>query len=50
MVVKSVKDTGNMFIACSGYPKCKNTMSLPRNIVKATMLPNNCSTCVAKRK
>ena len=37
MRVKSVKNSGSLFIACAGYPNCKNTMNLPKGLDKAQM-------------
>lgn len=39
-----------MFIACQGYPKCKNTMQLPKSLLNATVQTGSCMTCLTKQK
>jgi hypothetical protein len=42
---------GTVFIACTGYPLCKNTMSMPKGIVGLQILPNQkCQKCWNLRK
>ena len=47
--VKATKfDT--LFIACSGYPKCTNSMNMPKGIVKLEMLDQKCPKCRSSKK
>jgi hypothetical protein len=39
-----------MFVACSGYPKCKNTINLPKGINDIKMLDSKCQACQQKNK
>ena len=44
MKIKTTKfDT--FFVACMGYPGCKNSMNMPRGIVKIQMLDKKCNKC-----
>lgn len=36
---------GTIFIACNGYPSCKNTMNMPRGISDLEKLNRDCSKC-----
>ena len=31
-----------LFISCSGYPECKNSMSMPKGISNLNMLNQSC--------
>ena len=44
LVLKPTK-FGTLFIACSGYPNCKNSMGFPRNVTRALMLSVKCEQC-----
>lgn len=44
------KTNGNLFVACSGFPNCKNTMFMPKGISDLKMLPTNCPRCEKRDK
>ena len=47
--VKSTKfDT--VFISCTGYPKCKNSMNLPKGVINLRMLDKFCEKCLKKNR
>ena len=48
MKVKYAKANGNLFIACTGYPSCKNTLGLPKGLSNITMTDKNCPRCMQK--
>lgn len=48
MRIKAVKNSGTLFIACAGYPNCKNTMNLPKGLEKAQMQTTNCVSCLKR--
>ena len=38
MRIKQQRDSGNMFIACTGYPSCKAVINLPKGLTGVLML------------
>lgn len=45
MKMKTTKyDT--VFISCTGYPVCKNSMNMPKGISNLQMMNNNCPKCL----
>jgi len=48
--VRLAKTNGNLFAACSGFPSCKNTMSMPKGISSLKMLEENCPKCLKRDK
>jgi ssDNA-binding Zn-finger/Zn-ribbon topoisomerase 1 len=44
------RESGNMFVACSGFPKCKHTISLPKGISQLKMMDSLCQACQQKHK
>lgn len=47
--VKTSK-AGSLFIACSGFPECKLTMSLPRALEQISMTDHECPECLKRDK
>jgi len=47
--VKTSK-AGSVFIACTGFPECKNTMSLPKALESITMTDDVCQECLKRDK
>jgi len=43
--IRLAKSNGNLFVACSGFPECKNTLNMPKGITNVTMLPAKCLRC-----
>jgi len=50
MRVRYAKTSGNLFIACSGFPECKNTMNLPKGLSMLQMSKNICQKCFNRDK
>jgi ssDNA-binding Zn-finger/Zn-ribbon topoisomerase 1 len=50
MRVRMNRGNGSLFIACSGYPNCKKTMTLPKGIEDMEMTEQNCRKCKGVRK
>lgn len=50
MRVRFAKTNGNLFIACSGFPECKNTMNLPKGLSMMSMSENICQKCFNRDK
>lgn len=48
--VRLAKTNGNLFVACAGFPSCKNTMMMPKGISDCKMLPSNCPKCLKRDK
>ena len=46
--MRLAKTNGNLFVACSGYPNCRNTLSMPKGISNLQMLDTNCPQCLKK--
>jgi ssDNA-binding Zn-finger/Zn-ribbon topoisomerase 1 len=44
MKVKTSK-AGSPFIACTGFPKCKNTLTLPKGLESLSMTDQQCPQC-----
>ena len=44
LILKPTK-FGTLFIACAGFPACKNAMGFPKNVKRALMLPTGCDKC-----
>ena len=42
------KTNGNLFVACQGFPTCKNTLNMPKGISNVKMLDQNCPRCLKK--
>ena len=47
--VKKTRDSGQLFIACTGYPSCKEAMNLPKMVTQARMLDELCQDCLKDR-
>ena len=43
--VKHAKANGNLFVACTYFPNCKNTMRMPKGISNLRMLEKQCPNC-----
>lgn len=44
--IRLAKTNGNLFVACSGYPECKNTLPMPKGISNVHMLADKkCQRC-----
>ena len=41
---------GSLFIACTGFPECKHTMSLPKCLENITMVDEECKGCFLRTK
>ena len=41
---------GSVFIACSGFPECKHTMSLPRALESINKVDEHCKECMKRDK
>ena len=48
--VRLAKTNGNLFVACQGFPSCKNTMNMPKGISNLRMLDKNCPNCLKRIK
>ena len=48
--VRLARTNQNLFVACSGYPQCQNTMNMPKAITNITMLDENCPKCLKRDK
>ena len=48
MRVRLAKTNGNLFVACSGYPNCKNTLNMPKGISNLKMLDELCPKCLKR--
>jgi len=49
MKVKTSK-AGSVFIACTGFPECKVTMTLPKALESITMSEHECKECLKRDK
>lgn len=49
MKVKTSK-TGQLFIACTGFPECKNIISLPKGLENVSMTEHECQDCLKRDK
>jgi ssDNA-binding Zn-finger/Zn-ribbon topoisomerase 1 len=39
---------GSLFIACTGFPNCKTTFSLPKGLENVEMVDEKCKNCEKK--
>lgn len=44
--VKQQRDTGSLFIACTGYPQCRHVINLPKMVTHVMMLDTHCEGCL----
>ena len=49
MIVRTSK-AGSPFLACTGFPKCKNTMTLPKGLESLSMTDQQCQQCLRRDK
>lgn len=40
--VRLAQASGNLFVACTGFPSCKYTMKMPKGITACEMLDKDC--------
>ena len=48
MRVRLAKTNGNLFVACSGFPNCKNTLNMPKGISNLKMVEDLCPKCLKR--
>ena len=44
--VRLAKTNGNLFVACTGFPHCRNTLNMPKGISNLNMLEEFCPKCL----
>lgn len=44
MKIKTSKQ-GSLFLACTGFPECKNIFSLPKGLESVSMTEHECTNC-----
>ena len=48
MRVRLAKTNGNLFVACKGFPACKNALNMPKGISNLKMLDTLCEKCLKR--
>ena len=49
MKIKTSKQ-GSLFLACTGFPECKNIFSLPKGLESVSMTEHECANCQKREK